>query len=506
MASYTQINAETMANVITASTVAGIAKEQKWVLKAHVESRGRNPFTNFIGGYRGGKPIIEVMETNKLAGDTINLHRLAPLGGPGRQGEASRDGQEEKYRFSNYQFTIGRLWNGTAQNAVTRDQTVIGSNFDREANSLLAEWMGWHKGTDVEASMIVAQHSRNTFRPNFKSTREALRTADYLTGETVIRAQNGLSSLQAKGLVAAKSKAGQEVYKYLLVSNQYALSKFKSTSTYTNILANAQVRGDGNELFAGGLPDWNGNMLWEWQVPDHTAFGPVGSLCVPRAFLGAAVTAGTATFDITGGGSAAGAALTTPLYFQNFSNAAYTGFEGVKIAASTGTTRYVGIMNLSGSDAGKVGFYSYTVNTGNVLTVAGRLGSAASGIRATTLGNVTWDVAPWTVAANGPFAGLTDAHPVGSLIFETNSYGVPFGLSYMMADEAVMSGYGSIDGKVSAMGQRTEARGPHNLDYGIGLELCWGCLAIPRVDGIAGGYAIIESAIDIPGLPDITAA
>jgi hypothetical protein len=119
------------------------------------------------------------------------------------------------------------------------------------------------------------------------------------------------------------------------------------------------------------------------------------------------------------------------------------------------------------------------------------------------VGNVVYDTAPWTVAASGSYAGWTDAHPAGSLIVECNSYGVPFGYSYMMADEALMSGYGSIDGKV-AFGNRTEAKGPHGLDYAVGLETCWGVKAIPRVDGLAGGYTIIEHAISIPGFPDIT--
>lgn len=502
MASYTEINAHTMANITSESTVSGAEKEQRWVLKAHVESLDKNPFTALIGGWKGGKPIIEVADTRKLAGNTINLHRLAPLAGPGRQGESSRDGQEEKQRYSNYQFTIGRMWHGTGQTTVARDQTVIGSNFDRTANKQLGEWLGWIKGMNIEYSMIDDAVENNTVRPNYKSSREALRSADYVEGSTIVRAGNVLGGLGAQSLKMAKSKAGAIIPGYLFVSTQYGLERFKATANYTNIMANAQVRGDSNELFAGGLPNWNGHGLWEWTVQDHCGFGPVGAACAPRAFLGVAVTAGTTTFDITGGGTAAGGALTTPLYFQHFSNAGFTGFEGVKIAASTGTTRYVGIMNLTGADAGKVGFYSYTTNNGNKLVVAGRLGSAASGIRATTLGNITYDTAPWIAAGSGSFRGLTEAHPEGSLIFEVNSYGVPFGKSYMLGDEAIMSGYGSIDGKVG-MGNRTEAKSPHGLNYAVGLECAWGCRAIPRVDGIPQAFVLLEHSVPIPGLPDV---
>lgn len=499
MASYTQINAKTMADIVTTSNT----KEQKWVLEAHREGRGKHPFTSLIGGYKGGKPITEVVETHKLAGDTIYLHRLSPLAGPGRQGEASRDGQEEKQQFGNYSFTIGRQWKGTAQNTVARDQTVIGSNFDRTAHKQLSEWHGVRQGWDTEVAMQVAAHSRNTVRPLYAPSREALRTRHFLQSETITRAKNGMATLQAKSLLAEKSASGSQVFKYLLAANQYSLGKFQNTPTYTNIVAQAAARGGENPLFSGKLPDWNGTMLWEWQVEDHTGAGAIGAPCIARAVLGEAIAANTTAPTIKGGGSAAYAADLKALYFENFSNSAYIGYEGQKRAADVSTVRYLAIQNISGADAGKIGFYSYQVNTGNQITSVQRLRAAASGDAVTTLGNITWNTAPWIAAGDGgSFQGLTDAHPIGSLIYEVNSYGVPFCYSYMLGDQALMSGYGSIDGKV-AMGQRTEAKGPHGLDYGVGLEMVWGIRAVPRADGLANGYALIESAWQPDGFPDV---
>ena len=79
------------------------------------------------------------------------------------------------------------------------------------------------------------------------------------------------------------------------------------------------------------------------------------------------------------------------LYFEFFSNALYTFTNGNSVAADTATVRYLAILNLTGANAGKIGFYSYKVNTGNTITVFNRLRSAAAGASLTTVGNVTWE-------------------------------------------------------------------------------------------------------------------
>jgi hypothetical protein len=37
---------------------------------------------------------------------------------------------------------------------------------------------------------------------------------------------------------------------------------------------------------------------------------------------------------------------------------------------------------------------------------------------------------------------LTEVHPSGSIVIETNSYGVPFGYSFVLGAQAAMRGYG----------------------------------------------------------------
>ena len=202
--------------------------------------------------------------------------------------------------------------------------------------------------------------------------------------------------------------------------------------------------------------------------------------------------------EIKGGGDATGAALTTPQYFAAFGNAPYTGFEGAKATADTSTRRYWMIWNLTGADAGKFGFYSGTANNGNKLTSDERLRSAASGGAVTTLtgSSITWNSAPWTSAY------LTDAHPVGSLVFECNAKGVPFVYSWLLGSDALICGYGSTDQGV-AMAHPTKEIQDHGRMVAYGIESVWGSKAVPRTDGMVNGYVGIVSAFKLPGMPDV---
>lgn len=504
MALYPVVNATTYADVSAINN----SREQIWVLKVDFESRGKNPFTRLTGGYGpkfGGKPIMQVADTGKVKGEQINMTTLAGLGGPGVQGDNLRIGSEEKIRTSGYSFTLGRMFKAMAWSSVMKNQTVVGSNLSNQSAAMLGEWLGWRKGTDTEMAMIVASlttiGARNLMYAKGKKSREALRTTDFIDGTVISSAGIRMTTIQAKPMKIAKAKGGWDIKKFMFMGSQYSLYQWSQTSTYQSLVAQAIDKGDSNPLWAGGLPDVDGHALYRWDVEDHANFGPLGSPAVPRATLGIAITAADAPQDITGGGSADGAAVTpAPLYYENFSSAQYIGFEGEKLPADTATERFAAIQNNSGVNVNQIGFYSYKVNNGNKLTMFKRLRAADSHAGANvawaTVGNVTWGTAPWTTDY------LIDSHPSGSIVVETNSYGVPFVRNYMFGDEALMSGYGSIDGKM-AFGQPCEEVQDYKRLKGVGIDSCWGIQAVPRVDGVFAGFIIIESAYKPDGWPDI---
>lgn len=500
--SYTRVNASTVANLVALDAKA---QEELWVKRVLMGADQENVFSdNMIGAPGSGKPFIRYDDLTKVDGNTINVPTLAPLGGPGTQGEGDRIGNEEKLRIGSFPVKIGRQWFGVGITDVAQEETVIGSQFDNVVNMLLRQRLGRKKSEDMMMTLKQAASASNTTRPNFKSTREQLRTADVPSTVTITKSGLQLSGLGGIPAKLGKSKTGAQVERYVFFGNQYALAPLASETAYLQALQYAQERGDNNPLFKGDFVDWNGHGIYRWYIRDHEAYGPTGSVILPRAFLGVAITAATTAQDIQGGGDATGAALSpAPNYFEAFSNAPWTYTNGNTVTADITTDRYVLIMNLSGPNAGKVGFYNYQVNNGNKLTMLKRLRAAASGIAYTTVGNVTWDTAPWVAAGSGSFAGLTDAHPVGSLIIETNSYGVPFGGSFMLGEMAGICGHGSLKGR-NAMGARTEEHRNHGMDHGIGIETVFGSAATKRSDGKTPNYVYVEHTVPIDGLPTVT--
>ncbi len=500
--SYPKINVTTTANLLALDSKA---QEELWVKRILMGADQENVFyDNMIGAPGSGKPFIRQDDFNKVDGNTIHIPTWAPLGGPGAQGESERTGNEEKMRISSFPVRIGRQWYGVAITDVSKEETVVGSQFDNMANILLRKRLGKKKTEDMLMTLKATATSSNIVRPNFKTTRESLKSADTVGTTTITRSGLTLSGLGGIPTKLGKSRTGADIEMYLFFGHQYGLASLKSEAAYLQALRDAGVRGDGNVLFKGDFTDWDGHGIYRWYLKDHDAYGPVGSTLLPRAFLGAAIAADDTAPVIYGGGDATGATiLPAPNYFEFFSNSPYTFTNGNTIAADTSTTRYIAIMNLTGANAGKIGFYSYQVNNANTLQVVNRLRAAAAGASVTTLGNITWNVGPWVAAGSGNFAGLTDSHPIGSLILEVNSYGVPFGGSLMLGEAAGICGHGRLKGR-NAMAARTYEVRNHGMDHGVGVETVYGTAATKRTDGKTPNYVYVESAVAYDGFPAVT--
>jgi len=306
----------------------------------------------------------------------------------------------------------------------------------------------------------------------------------------------------------AKSKNGWTIPKYLLVAPHDALGALKNTSQYLTAVQFAQERGDDNPIFSGDIANWDGHGILPHFTEDDDSNGPIGSAFAPKAYLGVAIAAGTTALTIYGGGNDAAAALTNPLYFGFFGNYDWQYVEGQTPNPSS-NNRYFVIYNLTDSgagDAGKWGFYRYQSNNGNTITTAaytatdpnalagaggpsgGRLaplphGGGGGDTANNIVGNVTWN----------PLIN-TNAHPEGSLILETNSYGVPFQYSVLLGKEAVMRGYG----------QNPMQKIDNEQDYGFlkakGYKLTYGQTPFYDTNGVVRRYVLLVHAISYPGI------
>ncbi len=490
------MDAMTLANMIT---IAGAnVQEQKWILKAFRHARRKSPWNVIRGGVNGGMPIQENLDTRKMFGQVVNIPLTSGIGGAGVRQDTTLRGVEQKESEGMFQLSIGMKRTAVAVTGIARGQSVMGSDWDQRQQLNLGEWSDWMTNQDYEAEMIARSTSDNTIYANGKTSVETLRSADTFGTATITRMSGKLNTLGGLPLKELAGEDSQRELSYWFQTNQYAVEALRGSATWQQLLADALERGDSNKIFAGNLPRWAGQAINIWQIGDQPGAIPAGSFAAPRAYTGAAITAGTAAFTLYGGRTAVNAAKTDVLYFANFPAAEWMGYEGVKIAATTNITYYALIKDIT---TGKFMMISYTTTNGNTITVVNRLGAVAQGAQVTTLGNVVWNTGVWTTDK------LVDSAGIGSEIYPCNSYGQPYVRTYALGDQAIVGGYGQYatdDGSPSlCMGRRITQKDDYGHVNGVGIATVYGCRAVPNVDGVYANYAIGYSAYNPSGLPTV---
>lgn len=507
-ANYNTVNATTYANLTAQNSKIVEELWTRMVVEGADYQYQDNPFADgFMGEGDGGKTVVKITDTEKVAGNTINVTTIGGFGGPGLQGSTARDGQEEKIQIGSFPVKIGRFWTGVGFQAVARDETMIGGRLD----SIIVEGLRYkhaRKRNDDMIRLLIAQgntSSRNKFFPvGSGGTRATLKTANYVDTPTITSVREVASSNGCLPMaLGPKDSGGSRPECFTFFGTHLALAHLNYETAYLQGLQYAAARGDTNPIFKGNYAEWSGIGIYRWFQKDHGNWGPVGSLLAPRLFLGRAMTGatyasgstanteyaitstdvitGAATMQMLGGGNAVAAAVSPqPEYTTYFSNAPWTYHNGNTIAADTSTARYVLMIHPTN---GTWGLFRYTLNSGVYITLTHRR----------VLG-LTGETADWA------------AFPIGSLVVEANLLGTPVGSSLLLGREALIAGVGSINGKKSnpQMGNRTTYEGPHGMDFGVGAEAVWGAAVVTRADSVAPGFVVIESAVPTNGAPTVT--
>lgn len=508
----------------TASLIASVGaniQEQAWE-KVVVRNAGvRHPLAALKQGTQDLNkrlPNAAIVSTNALSkgiwGQTINLRIEGPAGGFGVQGAGGfRLGKGVPVKTKTFTLSTGVHWHGMVWNNVSLAQTTIGrGDKDLRTQDFLKEFYGWLTGNFIESEIIrstTATASRTVFYANNKTTLNDLTSNDTMSLGDITRLENALSENGAAPFSMTTDGNYNDIQEYLIMAPHFAWDALSSTDEWMNLLQTADVRGDKNLLFAGGMPKWKGSRLFNWRVQTSLADGPAGAFAAPYAFLGTAVAAGSGTFSLTGGGnSEANKALLNAPYFINFQGARFKAFETQKLAQETSTRKYLLAYNNS---TNKWAFGSYTtIPNGdidaaggttcdaNVINIDQFLSATNASAAKTTLGDITWNTGVWS----GKVCEWSDL-PVGSKIWQCNSKGQPYNLVYGLGRHAILDGYGKIsdDGSMG-MAQRTQEIQNHGVLAEIGMSMSYGAQAQPNADGIPP-LVMMYAAINPPGLPVI---
>ena len=430
---YNEQTQNTYANL---ANMAPDAVRQLWQTVIDTFERNEDWFSEFEGGL--SSPIVTKTDTSVGAGSILNITTRAGYYGEGKSGDAlfENDSDYEEDLINNYQLKVDWLRNAARHNKRGDELMGMRDELANGSTKLLGEWMGRQKTQRMMMLFRARGSAVNEIIAGGASSVDLLGSADGLTWDEITSAQARLSPLGGMPAMVGRVD-GNEVRRYLVLGTTPGLLSLKQDPDYKENVQQAGVSGSGNPLFRGGYVDIDGNIIREYNPIDHDGHGPIGSPWNPKAYLGEAIVAGTGTFAIKGGGSAAAAAKTNKLYFKFFDGHAFEFMPG-DVLAQGSATRYLLIINPANAavDPLKVGMYSYTTgNNGNQITILQRLGATAAGDRVTTLGSVTWNTGAW---ANKH----TDVHPIGALVVQCNAKGVPIGTTVILGKGAALRGYG----------------------------------------------------------------
>lgn len=492
--------ANTTANLVAASNANGGNSQflpKIWKKGAEIAEANEDFFQEFEGKSERS-PIRVETDTSKGAGQKVIFRTEEELYGDGGIGDELVGANAEEWNVGEYELEVDFIRHSTEWNKRTEEQTGMKNEIRDGMHRKLGGWLGRKKTKHISMMFREKLHATSYI---FAGQSSGVGSVDDLKSAHCIGVNELLawsSSMKTAGAKAAEiDRDGNDnpISKFILVAVNEALVTMQQSSDYKQLLREAGTREKGtNPLFKGGFPDLGGQMIKEYTPIDHAGRGAIGSAMNAKAVLGVAITAATSAVDIKGGGNSTNAAITTAKYFEFFPLYAYR-FTPADILSPTGT-KYVLIYNIAagpgGSNAGKMGMYSYNANDGNKLTMVERLRAAASGAAVTTLGNVTWNTGVW----NGKH---TDNHAAGSVIIEVNSYGVPIGRSFLLGADAAKRGYGSY------RNERSTEEHDGGFVKKTYITSVFGQAPTRRVDGHTPNVLCITHAMNYSNLSNIPA-
>lgn len=454
----------------------------------------------------GADAVIETKRNFATgAGFTLNFTPRSGFHNAGRSGDQlfTDPTHFAKINIGHDELKVDYLRNGFQYTDRMEELMGMRGEITSGLNEDMGDWFGREQSFRGCATMLHKVNGENHVIASGK-TMDTLRSTDLLTVDEIMGMNAMLRSMGGRPAILGQDMQGNDIWGNWVIGTTAAVSNgLKLDADYKQNQREAGVRGNNNLLFKGGVEGIDGNYVREWNDVDHDGEGAVGTPFNPKAYLGVPITAGTGTFDITGGGSLnADGSLTLPTWFRFFPKFAFEFIHNDTLSATattwdlhtvSGNKRfYVLILNslTAATDPGKWGLYEVNVNNGNVLSVTRRLGPTdQGGTQLQTLGGTTWD-------ANNN----TQAHGTGSLIVLCTSRAVAFGYTVMLMKQALRRGWGRDR---NHRGQESEEAGFNTKVY---VRSIFGQAPRKRRDGKVPGVVVLKHAIAYKGwnMPSVT--
>jgi hypothetical protein len=472
-----------------------------WQKAVDVFEQSEDFFMQFEGNSKDS-PIFVINDTSADKGLKFRVTSRAGYYGRGKSGDALFTDQDdfEKDVINSNELQADYLRNGTSYTRRADEYMGLQGELIGGQPAELGKWMGREKSARIGMMFVLQGGAENLLIGGGKTDEGELLTADGLSYNDILFMGQALKPMGGRPAEVGTIR-GTPVYKYIVVGTTPGLFSLKQDDDYKQILRDAGPREkyDENPLFAGGYMELDGHSIREWIPVDPDGYAWSGSAFNAKAYLGEAITAGTSTFAMKGGGSAAAAAITNIDYFRFFPNYAFE-FTPEDIYVPGSTVQYLLVVAPRGPSTvanpypGRVAMYSYTTgNNGNQITIVNRLGPANAGAMVSTLGDVTWNTGVWVNRH-------TETVPIGSTVVLCNEKGVPIGDTIMMGAMVALRGYGMY------RNTRDEWKVDGNFETRLYITTVFGQKLRKNVNNKFPGYVRLRSAISYPelGLPTVT--
>lgn len=502
LANYTP-NSKTLSAIRTGDADA---LAEAWSAMAILEANKEDDLSLLEGGNGSEKPIHEKTDLKAGRGQLVRFNVYGELGGQGKRGSTVLKGNTENPIEDSFSVKVDLIRHGIAHKLLVEQMTNTGKSRSELEWELLGRWYGRKTKMDKLMRWINSATSANTLRPDGK-TRDTLLSADVMSTRIISDAQGFLVTLNGAPVYVGKASAGNDIHGYLFYGTNDGLRSLKSEDDWIQAQRHAAVRGQGNGIFSGDIREWDGNVIWNANVPDKPTYGPMGSAMAPKAKLGDGTQdAGTTLVSgsnvdfasesgdhyVFGSGvlqSTLGDFAGAYYYpFEHFPGYAYKWCDDDSPSADS-STRYAIIYDPS--DRKWMTFqYTGSTNLGYRITMTTRLGASTTGSRSTTHLGFTYDS-----AVN------KESFPIGSWIFPCNAKGVPFGYTLALGAGSLFSAFGAD------RFSRREDMDDFDEDQGVAIRSINGCNVPTNALAAITGYVLIEHAVNhanCSGLPEVT--
>lgn len=485
-----------------------------------------NILAQLQGSMGSNKPFVIKDDLTKGAKDTIHFNVGTSLGQAGRRGTDVAVNFEEPLYHNSWQVQIDTLRVVVGWNEITAVVATTGQSWEEVYAQLVGERAGQIEQEDMLIRMRTRATGFNTIRPGNKTTLDSLKYDDTFDTQTLNRTISALASLGSKPAMIGKAGGGMPLVKYIALGGNLLVESLWNDPTFTQSLQKADVRGDGNPLWTGELPEWRGTVIKRWDIVNHDNPGAIGSTLMPQGILGdcytntgtntsggtttlisgSLVIPGQQTVPITifgGGRSQATLGNANVLYcpFEYFLGCNKNVGQSIQVLSAADTNVYYFII-VDPVD-GKWNLYSYYGSAafvtptngypGNNITVLNALSASNAGTApansllanysVTQLGGMTWDSTQ-----------NKEAFPSGALIVQVNVNVVPIGDVMVFGANAGAKAYGNVKNK--RITQKTD----YDALVGYGIHSIFGADMRTDTQGNYRGWVRVQCAYELPGV------